>query len=101
MFKTNKRFGPRTAVRYDRLIEQAIDDLSLVALRLQTKPMFHIQHGIYFYHLRYSRRNIMPVSERIAKPRHYICFRLPSAMELQVLRVLHERRRFEKQSYSS
>jgi toxin ParE1/3/4 len=100
LLRTARRFGPLTAERNDRLINQALKDLAVEAMRPQTLPMFHIQHGLYFYHVRYSKRNILPVSERIAKPRHYICFRLPSAMELQVLRVLHERRRFDTQSYA-
>lgn len=88
---TVRKFGPRTSSRYRQLIDQAVFDLTQDAFRLGTHSRFDLQAGLYFYHLKHSRRELKASSERIHRPRHILAFRLPSAKELHILRVLHER----------
>lgn len=96
---TVRKFGVRTAFRYKTLIDKAIADLSVDAHRFGSQERFSIKDGLYFYHLKHSKLNIANKRERIYRPRHYIVFRLPSASELHIIRLLHERMKLDRQQF--
>jgi toxin ParE1/3/4 len=100
MLKSIKLFGSRIALRYVMLIDQAVADLASDAYRFGTQERFSIREGLYFYHLKHSKSNVADRTERISRPRHYLAYYLPNENELQIVRVLHERMKFENQKYS-
>lgn len=93
------KYGPRTALRYISLIDKAVADLADQPVRPGIAKCFDIRDGFYSYHLKHSKRKIVPKRERIQKPRHLIVFRLPSANQLQVVRILHDRMKLAKQQF--
>ncbi|MFO0816088.1 MAG: hypothetical protein U0796_22955 [Gemmatales bacterium] len=46
-----------------------------------------------------SKRSVKNKADRIVKPMHILAFRLPSASELHVIRILHERMKFSDQDF--
>jgi plasmid stabilization system protein ParE len=83
---SHRRFGPRSADRYRRLIDQALADLIEDAGRTGVRPA---RPDLFIYHLRSSAART-PRSDRIARPRHIIVFRSDAAW-LRVVRVLDDR----------
>ncbi|MES2860915.1 MAG: type II toxin-antitoxin system RelE/ParE family toxin [Pseudomonadota bacterium] len=81
-------FGPRTASRYERLIDQAIDALAADPERSGVRQTPDTLVGLYWFHLR-SARTLAPPSERIGKPRHLIVFTVTGA-SIFIVRVLHD-----------
>lgn len=97
--RSRKKFGNRTSIRYEMLLDQAIADLVQDAYRFGTQARFDLKSGLYFYHLKYSKPGIAVATDRIVKPRHLLVFRLPSANELHIIRILHERMKFKQQEF--
>lgn len=93
------KFGTRTSRRYLMLLDQAMEDLLRDAHRFGRQAQFELQDGLYFYHLKYSKRSVSSKTEKILHPRHIIAYRLPSATELHIIRILHERMEFNQQNY--
>lgn len=60
---------------------------------------FHLKDSLYFYHMKNSKRSVKNKADRIVKPRHILAFRLPSASELHVIRILHERMKITDQDF--
>ncbi len=50
-----ERFGHAAALRYERLIEQAIADLADDPARPAAKERSDLLPGVWFYHLAFSR----------------------------------------------
>jgi len=92
-------FGPITATRYESLIEQAIKDLRADASRVGVIKHDEIQDGLYLYHLKSSKPKSARSVGRIRHPRHLIALRLPSGMEVHVLRLLHDSMDLSSQVY--
>lgn len=76
------------AVRYARLVEQALRDLAEESHR--TGVQFRPEFGFYFYHLRHSRNRVADQeSGTVKKPRHFMVLRVEESM-LEVVRILHD-----------
>ena len=83
---SHNRFGALAAVRYRRLVAEALRDLRLSPNRLGVAINPDLPTGLRLYHLRYSRS---AASGRIGRPRHLIAFKV-TAGGLVVVRVLHD-----------
>ena len=94
-----RRFGARACERYHALIMQSFDDLAEDATRPVVIPRNDLHQGIYFYHIKHSRKSVTQKSERVMQPRHFVAFRLPSGLEIQILRVVYDRSKFERLKY--
>ncbi len=99
ILRSRKRFGKRASDRYSALIEQAILDLAVNPDRPGTRRMPSLGNGIYFYHIRHSRKQIPQARHRVLRPRHFIAFRLQAATQIQILRIVYDRRKFERLQY--
>lgn len=97
--RSRKQFGIKTCEAYGALMEQAMIDLSEQPERLGVYPRFDIEHGVYFYHLKHSKKHVPKPFTRIHSPRHFMVFRLPSPQLIQIVRVLHESMEFESKIY--
>ena len=84
---TSAKFGELISQRYDSLMEAALDDLLAEPTRLGVRHHPAMPHGIFVYHLRFSRRK--PATAGVEKPRHFFVFREDEGI-LTVLRVLHD-----------
>lgn len=96
---SRKKFGPITCCRYLIILDQSIEDLLRDVHRIGTKAQFELRDGLYFYHLKHSIRSVTAKTDRILRPRHIIAFRLPSATELHIIRILYERMKFSEQEF--
>ena len=97
--RTRKQFGPRACGRYASLIETAVLDLSHDPQRMGVLPRFKLGYGVYFYHLKHSKKSVANLTNRVMRPRQFIAFRIPSPSELQILRIVHERMQFQRHSF--
>ncbi len=93
---SQNRFGTKASERYSSLIVQAFQDLAEDAKRPGTSSRSDLCNGVYFYHLKHSRKSLAKRSAAVHHPRHFIVFRLPSVNELHILRIVHERRKFDQ-----
>jgi toxin ParE1/3/4 len=94
-----RKFGPRTAARYEALIDQAIGELADDPHRPGSKSSFDVIDGLFLYHLKHSKRQQASKLNRIMRPRHVLAFRLPSTTEIHILRILHERMKYESHEF--
>lgn len=81
-------FGPRTAARYQQLIDQAIAALAANPERIGVRQNPDTPANVHWLHLR-TVRTMAPPGERIGKPRHLIVFTV-TGTRIVILRVLHD-----------
>jgi toxin ParE1/3/4 len=86
---SRSHFGNEAAERYGELIDQALADLLANPLRAGVRRRIGSPSSLRLYHLRSSRGAGARV-RRVARPRHYLVFRV-SGEVLELVRVLHER----------
>lgn len=88
-------FGERAALRYEALIAQALTDLGSDPDRLgsQTRPDILVS-GARIYHLSLSRNRVPGPSVR--EPRHFMIYRKLGNGEIEVARILHDSRDFDR-----
>lgn len=87
---THGRFGEQVRLRYEELLVQAILDVADDPLRPGSVERPDLARGAYTYHLRYSRARVSPFIGLIREPRHFLLFRITSARNLEIGRVLHD-----------
>jgi toxin ParE1/3/4 len=85
------RFGREVRLRYERLIDTAIDDLADEPERLGSRARPDVRAGIRTYHLIFSRERGRGPGGIIRRPRHFLVYRLRGDTMLEILRVLHDR----------
>jgi toxin ParE1/3/4 len=83
-------FGDGALTRYERLIEQALEDLAANPLRAGSRERPEAGPGVRVYHLSSSRQRV--ASNRVKRPRHYIVFRVMPGSYIEVIRILHDER---------
>jgi plasmid stabilization system protein ParE len=96
---STRKFGVRVAQSYMGLIDQAVLDLSTNPERVGVLARFQLLEGMYFYHLKHSKRQVKGTQRRINTPRHFVAFRLVGVNMIQIVRVLHDRMKFEIQIF--
>ena len=92
---TTTQFGTAAAARYKALIKQAIRDIGADRERpgSQTRSEV-IVTGARTYHLSFSRNRVPGLS--VKAPRHFLLYRQLENGELQVARILHDSRDFDR-----
>lgn len=85
-------FEYEAAVRYAKLIEQAVSDLAEHPDRPGTR--FRSEFGYFFYHLRNSRERAQTEFGAVKTPRHFVVYRADDSI-LEIVRILHESMDFE------
>ena len=85
---TQQAFGDVGRVRYESLIGTALIDLRKDPGRTGVRQRPDIGKGVRTYHLASSRKRVGS-SEQVAKPRHFVLFRV-SGQVIEVARLLHD-----------
>lgn len=83
---SEERFGRAAALRYDRLIRTALEDLATNPHRIGVKVRTDLAPGTCTYHLVYSRTRARC---GVRRPRHLLLFRV-GADVVDVAAVLHD-----------
>ncbi len=87
-------FGERATIRYEALVAQALIDLASDPDRIgsQARPDILVS-GARIHHLSFSRSRVSGPS--VKEPRHFIVYRKRGNGEIEVARILHDRRDFD------
>ena len=85
---TQQAFGDMGRVRYENLISTALVDLRKDPGCAGVRQRPDIGKGVCTYHLVSSRTRVSS-SEQVAKPRHFVLFRV-SRQVFEVARLLHD-----------
>ena len=86
------KFGQAAALRYSRLIAQALNDIAANPNRpgAQIRPELDRAHT---YHLRFSRKHARAASRIVVHdPRHFVIYRVREGAVVDILRILHDSR---------
>ena len=84
---TQEAFGDMGRTRYENLITTALIDLRNDPDRVGVRQRGDIGAGICTYHLASNRKRVTTASQ-VAKPRHFVLFRVPRDA-IEVARLLH------------
>lgn len=92
---STREFGFRAAMRYDALLKQALKDIAADPDLPGSKdrPELMIQ-GARTYHLEQSQ-DLVP-DEPVKAPRHFLLYRRVDANVIEVARIIHDSRDFER-----
>lgn len=92
-----ENFGEIPCQRYERLLIQAISDLSSNPEHPSSKLRPELGQGVRTYHLSLSRERMDLNLGRVRRPRHFLVYRIRSAAtsefpedHLEIARVLHD-----------
>jgi toxin ParE1/3/4 len=87
---THEHFGERGRLRYEALIVRTIQDVADDPMRPGTLARPELTPGARTYHLRLSRDRIMPATDRVRQPRHFLLYRARPDEPVEIGRVLHD-----------
>ena len=87
---SHEHFGEQARVRYEALLTQAIVDIAENPKRAGIMSREELAAGARTYHLWHSRQRIAKAVGIVAKPRHFLLFRLNAEGEIEIGRVLHD-----------
>jgi len=92
-----ENLGEIPCQRYERLLIQAISDLSSNPEHPSSKLRPELGQGVRTYHLSLSREKMDLTLVRVSRPRHFLVYRIRSAensefpeSHLEIARVLHD-----------
>lgn len=85
---TAVRYDADQALKYQALLDQALDDLGLDPGRPSSIPRPDLGVGVRSYHIELSKHRS---GTGIKSPRHVIIYTLRQADEVYVLRIIHDR----------
>jgi toxin ParE1/3/4 len=88
---TTQRFGVAAQERYERLLSVALVALLADPERIGSATRPELGDGIRSYHLRHSKRH-----SGVARPRHFILYRIGHAGTVEVGRVLYDAMELER-----
>lgn len=83
------RFGTTAAHRYTALIQRSFMDIALEPRRPGVRIVTLAGASVGLYHIRHSRTQIGPASERVRTPRHLVVFDVDDERIL-ILGLVHE-----------
>jgi toxin ParE1/3/4 len=95
---TEVTFGPIARLRYERLLATAIRDIADDAQRAGTLARPEIGEDVCSHHLRYSRERARTEHGTVARPRHFLLYRIVRADLIGIGRVLHDAMEIERHS---
>jgi toxin ParE1/3/4 len=87
---THEHFGERGRLRYEALLVRAIQDVADDPMRAGSLARPELAPGARTYHLRLSRDRIVPASQRVRRPRHFLLYRARQDEPVEIGRVLHD-----------
>ena len=87
---SHEHFGEQARLRYEALLTQAIVDIAEFPVRVGSLSREELAAGARTYHLWPSRQRIAKLVGKVAKPRHFLLFRLNAKGEIEIGRVLHD-----------
>lgn len=87
---SHEHFGEPARLRYEALLTQAIVDIAENPERAGSVSRDELAAGARTYHLWHSRQRIDKTLGKVAKPRHFLLFRLNAKGEIEIGRVLHD-----------
>ena len=87
---SHEHFGEHARLRYEALLTQAIVDIAENPERVGSLSREELAAGARTYHLWHSRERIAKSVGMVAKPRHFLLFRLNAEGEIEIGRVLHD-----------
>ncbi|MBX3176296.1 MAG: type II toxin-antitoxin system RelE/ParE family toxin [Candidatus Hydrogenedentes bacterium] len=93
-FWTAAKYDIDQALRYQALLDQALDDLRLEPERPSSIPRPELGTGVRSYHIELSKHRS---GTGIKSPRHVIIYALRMADEVLVLRIVHDRMNLRRQ----
>ena len=88
------RYDIDQAVKYQALLDRALDDLRLDPERPSGIPRPELGVGVRSYHIELSKHRS---GTGIKSPRHVVVYTLRQADEVYVLRVVHDRMNLRRQ----
>lgn len=86
---TVNSYGRDAADSYDRLIDQAFEDLENDPLRPGSSDRAEILEGLRSYHISFSRKR---AASPVKSPRHFVLYFMPTNNDTVVSRILHDAR---------
>ena len=87
---SHEHFGEPARLRYEALLTQAIVDIAENPERAGSKSREELADGARTYHLWHSRQRTAKTVGMVAKPRHFLLFRVNAKGEIEIGRVLHD-----------
>lgn len=91
---TAARYDVGQAMKYQVLLDQALDDLRLEPDRASSIPRPDLGVGVRSYHIALSE---FRSGTGIKSPRHVVVYALRKADEVLVLRIVHDRMNLRQQ----
>lgn len=86
---TLNSYGENSADSYDRLIDQAFEDLESDPLRPGSSERAEIMEGLRSYHISFARKR---AASSVKSPRHFVLYFMPTTNDTVVSRILHDAR---------
>lgn len=86
---SEENFGPRTAKRYAKLLETAIEDVVADPELIGSAKSDELAQGCRTYHIHGSRNRAAFRGARIRQPRHILVYRVKDDC-VEIGRVLHD-----------
>lgn len=86
----HEHFGEPARIRYQALLPQAFVDIADNPERVGSKSREELADGACTYHLWHNRQRTEKAVGMVAKPRHFLLFRLNTKGEIEIGRVLHD-----------
>ena len=87
--RSEEEFGRAARVRYRRLFDKALRELSKDPARVGVRRIDDVREGYFSYHLWSASKGSS--AKAVRHPRHLIAFRLDASGEVVIARVFHER----------
>ena len=87
---SHEHFGEPARLRYEALLTQAIVDIAENPGRTGSKSREELAGGARTYQLWHSRQRTEKAVGMVAKPRHFLLFRVNTKGEIEIGRVLHD-----------
>ena len=85
-----ENFGELPCQRYERLLIQAISDLSENPEHPGSKLRPEIGRDVRTYHISLSKGNTATAIGKVRHPRHFLVYRIRPVNHLEIARVLHD-----------
>jgi toxin ParE1/3/4 len=82
-------FGPQARERYERLLAAALEDIAADPERAASKARDDLRPGLRSYHLAFARKQARGRGRTVARPRHFVLYRI-AGVRVDIVRVLHD-----------
>jgi toxin ParE1/3/4 len=88
MAQSRMQFGREAQLRYEHLLNAAMQDLAADPQRPGARQAESGSEGLWLYHSRLARPRL-PAADRVGRPRHILVYRIVGE-EVRIIRVLHD-----------